>query len=380
MEEGTGNSLGDPQGREGVLDKAASVDNSPADLHADAGHRYGNFSNYSFFHPSSDRLDALPRKFFATLLEGAQLARPGDPFLICDIGCNDGELTAGLHTTFGDTLTHLAEGEHIVSLPGSVRTLGVDLDPTLITRARERALLMVEPVAGVQSAARLPQSASVQVPPKLQGLAFDGLDVMCPELSQITFAQFLANSAATLERFHLVSCFSVTMWIHLNHGDAGLESFLRVLATWADCLLIEPQPWKCYRQAAFRLRRQGKPEPVCFQALSARSDKNMEQYIQQVLASAFSCRTICDGAGTWKRKLLLFCRRSQSKRAASPPPKDEMPSFAGARSSVSSSTESCGLESSDPPPVSPQCLQGATPGTAEQAALASSVSTPRTSN
>jgi hypothetical protein len=43
---------------------------------------------------------------------------------------------------------------------------------------------------------------------------------------------------------------SVTMWIHLNHGDDGLSRFLEVVASYTHYLLLEPQPWKCYQTAA----------------------------------------------------------------------------------------------------------------------------------
>ena len=41
--------------------------------------------------------------------------------------------------------------------------------------------------------------------------------------------------------------YSVTMWVHLNHGDTGLARFLSLLAARARWVLLEPQPWKCYQ-------------------------------------------------------------------------------------------------------------------------------------
>jgi hypothetical protein len=37
------------------------------------------------------------------------------------------------------------------------------------------------------------------------------------------------------------------MWIHLNHGDDGLWAFLEQVSSMTDHLIVEPQPWKCYR-------------------------------------------------------------------------------------------------------------------------------------
>ena len=41
----------------------------------------------------------------------------------------------------------------------------------------------------------------------------------------------------------------------INHGDAGLESFLNKIASCTECLLIEPHPWKTYRKAKKRLKK-----------------------------------------------------------------------------------------------------------------------------
>ena len=40
------------------------------------------------------------------------------------------------------------------------------------------------------------------------------------------------------------------MWVHLNHGEAGLTRLLELVAGYSDYLLLEPQPWKCYQTAA----------------------------------------------------------------------------------------------------------------------------------
>lgn len=51
-------------------------------------------------------------------------------------------------------------------------------------------------------------------------------------------------------RFTLVTCFSVLMWIHINHGDDGLKQFLQYLSDSTDHLLVELQKWKCYRYSS----------------------------------------------------------------------------------------------------------------------------------
>ena len=60
---------------------------------------------------------------------------------------------------------------------------------------------------------------------------------------------FLSKCGA--KSFDLVMCFSVTMWIHLNRGDKGLAEFLGLCCSLSRNVLVEPQPWKCYKVFSF---------------------------------------------------------------------------------------------------------------------------------
>ena len=54
-----------------------------------------------------------------------------------------------------------------------------------------------------------------------------------------------------------------------NHGDEGMDAFFRKVSRLADLVLLEPQPWKCYRTAARRMRKLGQPEFAHLRTLEA---------------------------------------------------------------------------------------------------------------
>ena len=106
-------------------------------------------------------------------------------------------------------------------------------------------------------------------------------------------------------KFDLVSVFSVTMWVHLNHGDKGLEELVRRLCCVARYILLEPQPWKCYQTAARRMRKLGKEEFKEMNLLKIRGPG-----VDQEIVDMFSKRG-CDvvdnlGESEWNRKLVLI--------------------------------------------------------------------------
>lgn len=112
------------------------------------------------------------------------------------------------------------------------------------------------------------------------------------------------------KRFDIVFCFSTTMWIHLNHGDAGLESLLTCLASWADNVIIEPQPWKCYRNAARRLRRANRPPFPFFESLIYRS--NVHDHIENVFRNRLGMELHAHlGHSEWQRPVLWYRRAQQ---------------------------------------------------------------------
>ena len=107
------------------------------------------------------------------------------------------------------------------------------------------------------------------------------------------------------KQFDVIFCFSVTMWIHLNHGDAGLEQFFRTAKKWCKYLVLEPQPWKCYRTASRRMRRANQPDFEYLDKIKHQCDKLMPYIIEQCTNVGFQVTRIFGETG-WKRQIILF--------------------------------------------------------------------------
>nr|XP_020462937.1 pre-miRNA 5'-monophosphate methyltransferase [Monopterus albus] len=223
---------------------------------------YGNFINYYTFNPPENRLSLIP----TTLLQDIGYSDRHQPTLILDVGCNSGELSVAFY-------------KHLVQEPESdgskVHLLGLDLDEGLIQRAQ-------------------------QTNPLLSNISFISLDITAAtDQLQDYLNQHSCSS------FHLCLCLAVTMWVHLNHGDSGLLQLLSRLASISQHLLMEAQPWKCYRSAARRLRKLGRSDFDHFKTLKIRGDiakcvrEHLERHCGMKLIHSF-------GRTAWDRKLLLF--------------------------------------------------------------------------
>ncbi|CAN0281199.1 unnamed protein product, partial [Phaeothamnion confervicola] len=111
------------------------------------------------------------------------------------------------------------------------------------------------------------------------------------------------------QRVDLITCFSTTMWIHLNGGDDGLKRVLTAFVARAEALIVEPQPWRCYRNARERLRRRRRPPPAHFDDLRMRGD--IEEDVQRFLFGGDSFTVATPLAATkWKRVITLYTRQS----------------------------------------------------------------------
>ena len=176
---------------------------------------------------------------------------------------------------FFQELTSKLQAFLSAGLPGRrVIVHGVDVDRTLIERAE-------------------------------QGLASDDVKFHHVDIAKDGEAlnEILEQHGA--ERFDLVSCFSVTMWIHLNHGDDGLGAFVKKVSDIATHVLLEPQPWKCYQTAARRMRKLCQPEFEHMKTLK-HTGPELEKFILKLCSDNGLTVVNQFGETDWKRKLLLL--------------------------------------------------------------------------
>ncbi|XP_044751171.1 probable RNA methyltransferase CG11342 [Coccinella septempunctata] len=213
--------------------------------------RFGNFINYYSFYPPHERTERLPKNIWRT--EGISYC--------LDIGCNTGDLTKAL-------------SNFLLNCGSNNEIIGIDIDPTLISRAKEH---------------------------HETNLKFFCVDIMnCDGYNSIkTFLNDL-----NLKKFHIVTCFSISMWIHLNHGDIGLRIFLKRVSDLSELLVIEAQPWRCYRNAVKRMKKCNSTFSL-FPYLQYR--ENIVKDIENILTEECQRIKITETEDTkWGRKTLFF--------------------------------------------------------------------------
>ncbi len=164
---------------------------------------------------------------------------------------------------------------------------GVDVDEVLILRAKEQQ-----------------QQQEGEAKGGGDGVSFSHGDIM--EESVVDELKKIVGDRGK-DCFDLAFCFSVSMWIHLNHGDAGLRAFFSRLASLSRFVLLEPQPWKCYQTAARRMRKLGEPEFEHLRTMEHRGE-NLEPFIVSLLVEC-GFKVIEEfGKTNWKRKVMLLRR------------------------------------------------------------------------
>ncbi|XP_066142126.1 probable RNA methyltransferase CG11342 [Euwallacea fornicatus] len=224
--------------------------------------QFGNFINYYQFHPPNKRIAMLPTNIWDIVGQGTK-------YCALDVGCNAGDLTIALY----DFLNQNESSK-------KCNILGIDIDSTLIQRANEKN--------------------------HSDNIVFKCIDIMADQAPNDIIKEFLKSKKKTV--FNIVFCFSITMWIHLNHGDEGLRRFLKKITYISNFLIIEPQPWKCYKTAVKRFKL-GKSEFPKFQELKIR--QKVEEEIENFIVEECDFDKVEESCRTeWGRKLLFFRRKN----------------------------------------------------------------------
>jgi SAM-dependent methyltransferase len=248
------------------------------------GHHYGNFHNYYNFHPVSERLQHLPAGMFKAIWESDGC---GKIFAMLDVGCNEGDLTIQLALLASKELP-----DHV-----TVRSLGIDLDGELINRANNKI---------VQLGASLPKNCNI---------CFAACNIMETDNNSSSSKENAIRSHLHdifVDSFSFISLFSITMWVHLQYGDEGLREFVKKSCDLTSCsILIEPQPWKCYRSAARRLRKMHLPDfPYPFTTLSLTNiDQEICDFATNQCGMAYNWSL---GVESWGRSLVVYHRQKTS--------------------------------------------------------------------
>ena len=187
-------------------------------------YRYGNYDRYYGYRVGETmedhRLEALRDEWF----RGKRA---------CDVGCNDGLFSLSLVGAFA---------------PASCVCLDIDGD---LVRAAQRKLEALRRHSAAQAGAA--ERGEGEGALADAGQAFGGVEFRRANAVEFDFGN---------EKFDVILLLSVTKWIHLNFGDAGVKTVLRKCADAlvpGGSLIIEPQPWKSYKST---LRKKVNGVPV----------------------------------------------------------------------------------------------------------------------
>lgn len=218
--------------------------------------KHGNFINYYSFNSVQSRLEHLHHQMFPM--------PDTEKILVLDVGCNSGDLTNALHNYMQERYDY-----------SPIEILAIDLDPDLIASAQKTNQLS-------------------------KNLHFEVSDIM-NEDGKTLIREFLAKHER--ERFDFTFCFSVTMWIHLNHGDSGLTEFLKYVQSISTSIIIEPQQWKCYKAAQKRLKRADSSFEK-FDTLQIR--EKVESYIEDTILEGNFTKTFQSVQTNWGRTVRCY--------------------------------------------------------------------------
>ncbi|XP_063873836.1 7SK snRNA methylphosphate capping enzyme-like isoform X3 [Scylla paramamosain] len=188
--------------------------------------QFGNYNKYyGYRNPDQTpdvRLEYLKREWF-------------DGCDVLDIGCNIGHVTLTVARDFNPK-----------------RVVGIDIDKKLVNIAQKNIKHYLR--KGDAEEANFPKSMRLLYGPLRPPVQADGFRSF-PHNVKFVHGNYVLESDELLEtvrpEFDLVLCLSITKWIHLNWGDAGLKRFFRRIfynLRPGGRLVLEPQAWPSYNK------------------------------------------------------------------------------------------------------------------------------------
>ncbi|XP_029719826.2 pre-miRNA 5'-monophosphate methyltransferase-like [Aedes albopictus] len=234
--------------------------------------RHGSYQQYYEYRSQDSRPNYIGKCLPECLKKLSKETSAKDIYLL-DIGCNSGKLTHEL----------LKEVQSVCP-DQPVHGLGVDIDEELVERA------------------------TVDYGSKF--LEFDQADISSMATSKATnqIEKYLTKKG--IKRFDFICCFSVLMYIHLNHGDDGLKRVLDYVCSLTEMLVLELQGWKKYRDHARRMRRSGGGEYEHYETLEWRGSNG---YLEQQISDYVACKgftVICNSEekNEFNREVVIYAR------------------------------------------------------------------------
>ncbi|XP_052892371.1 probable RNA methyltransferase CG11342 [Anopheles moucheti] len=236
--------------------------------------KHGNYHHYYRFRAEDSRSNIL-RQHLQTLWDGSKLHMQRDRVSLmqmADFGCNSGEFTAKVR----DILEQVSGG-----VP--VRAVGVDIDQELCDRAGAAF-------------------------PDIKFISANLLNIACPEMANNDDPVEGYMASAAIDKFDVICCFSVLMYVHLNGGDEGLRRVLDYLCGKTKLLILELQSWRKYRDQVRRLKRGAEQSYPLYEGLEWKGNSGvLENHITDyVLSRGFELVAASDEKTEFHRGLLFF--------------------------------------------------------------------------
>lgn len=189
---------------------------------------------------------------------------------VLDVGCNEGRFSTA-----------------IASLMGARQVVGIDVDPEMVRRARRylaaRAslvqqqgnklediplaaptllgtMVVIEDRAGLHDDTHM-MSRPLNTNSPSRGVFPHNVIFRCGNaVTEPVVVTSSDRSDCTWGTYDVVLALSVTKWIHVQTGDAGLRLFFKKCFQWlrkGGVLVVEPQPWEGDGYARARRKAKG---------------------------------------------------------------------------------------------------------------------------